>query len=198
MKQTFIISVLAMVVAGGVFGQADKTWYNSYAEGIDQKYYFNAGIGAGPTGGYESGILPLAASLDFKLSVDKPITVGGIINFSQWKYTVSMPAGTEGRPPKVTYKDYDIKWNNLGLGLRGMWHFNFKRNLDTYAGVTLGYVFQTFDGGELESSEYKGLSFFLFGVNVGLRYFFTETVGAYLELGYSGLQFVSAGLSIKR
>jgi hypothetical protein len=63
-----------------------------------------------------------------------------------------------------------------------MYHFNFLKNLDTYAGLTLGYVIQTFDGGDYSGSAYEGVSFFLFGVNIGARYFFTESIGAYLEV----------------
>jgi hypothetical protein len=186
MKKVFALSVLAMVVAGVVFGQEGKTWYNSYAEGIDQRVFINAGIGLGPTGGYDMGIPPLSASVDFKLPINLPITVGGIFTFAQWKYSYSFLGN-----------GYDFVWNNIGIGARGMYHFNFLRKLDTYAGLTLGYVIQTFDGSGYTGSAYEGLSFFLFGANVGARYFFTEHIGAYLEVGYSGLQFASVGLTVK-
>jgi hypothetical protein len=129
------------------------------------------------------GVPPLSVSADFKLPVKLPITVGGIFTFAQWKYSYG---GV-----------YDFAWNNIGLGVRGMYHFNFLKNLDTYAGLTLGYVIQSFDGGGYSGSGYDGASFFLFGTHVGARYFFTDKIGAYLELGYSGLQFASLGLSVK-
>jgi hypothetical protein len=76
--------------------------------------------------------------------------------------------------------------------------------LDTYAGVTLGYVIQTGDvkyKGAASSlgrnTSYDGVSFLLFGANIGARYFFTNNIGAYLELGYSGLQVASIGLALK-
>jgi hypothetical protein len=195
-KKVFAVSVLAMVVAGAVFGQEGKTWYNSYAEGVDQKVLVNVGVGLGPTGGYDLGVPPLSASVDFKLPVSVPLTVGGIVTFAQWKYTVSMPTVT-GVFPNISYgsKDYEFKWNNIGVGARGMYHFNFVKNLDTYARLTLGYVIQTFEGEDIPG--YEGLSFFLFGANFGARYFFSKTIGAYLEVGYSGLQFASVGLTAK-
>jgi hypothetical protein len=33
--------------------------------------------------------------------------------------------------------------------------------------------------------------------SVGARYFFTSFLGAYLKLGYSGLQILGAGLTVK-
>jgi len=84
-----------------------------------------------------------------------------------------------------------------------MYHFNFYKNLDVYAGLVLGYVIQganvTYGSGYNPSNapNYKGASFFLWGVNSGLRYFFTDNIGVYSELGYSGLLYFSAGLSMK-
>jgi hypothetical protein len=180
MKKSILVLVLAGVLAGGVFGQ---TWYDRYAPGIDtSKVFINAGIGLGPTGGYKMGVPPLSISADFKLPVKLPITVGGIFTFAQWKYS---------------FTPYDFAWNNIGFGVRGMYHFNLVKNLDTYAGLTLGYVIQTFDGGNYSGAGYAGTSFFLFGGNIGLRYFFTNNIGAYLEVGYSGLQFAGLGLSLK-
>lgn len=185
MKKGFLILILMVIAAGGAFAQ---TWYDRYAPGIDAgKVFINAGIGLGPTGGYDMGIPPLSASADFKLPVKLPITLGGIVTFAQWKYSI----------PSFLGSDYAFAWNNLGIGVRGMYHFNFLKNLDTYAGLTLGYVIQSFDGGDYVGSAYEGASFFLFGANIGARYFFTKNIGAYVEVGYSGLQFASLGLSIK-
>ena len=83
-----------------------------------------------------------------------------------------------------------------------MYHFNFARNLDTYTGLTLGWVVQTanvkYDSNwTTDRRSYNGESFFLWGFNIGARYFFTDTVGAYLELGYSGLQIIGLGVSLK-
>jgi hypothetical protein len=180
-KKMVLAIIAALVVVGAVNAQeSGQTWWNSYAPGIDQKVLVNAGIGFGPTGGYENGVIPLSVSADFKLPIALPITVGGIFTYSQWKYSVF---------------SNDLKWNNIGFGLRGMYHFNFLKNLDTYTGITLGYVVQTFDG--KDNLGYDGVSFFLFGYEVGARYFFTKNIGAYVEVGYSGLQFASLGLALK-
>jgi hypothetical protein len=168
-------------------------WYNSYAPGLrDNKAFLNAGIGFGPTRGLSMGLPPITASVDFKVSDTVPITIGGFLTFATWKY-----AG--GNPPYTI----DLTYLNIGIGGRGMYHFNFYRNLDVYAGLVLGYVIQraTISYGSGYNSgnapNYNGVSFFLFGVNSGVRYFFTDRIGVYGELGYSGLQYLSAGLSMK-
>jgi hypothetical protein len=188
-KKLFASVLFVVAIGTAAYAQdSGRAWYNSYAEGIDQKLLLNAGIGLGPTGGYDLGMPPISVSIDYKLPIKLPITVGGIFTFARWKYSYSIP---------FSNLDYDFAWNNIGLGARGMYHFNFVKNLDTYAGLTLGYVIQTFDGGDYTGNLYEGVSFFLFGANVGVRYFFTKAIGAYLEAGYSGLQFVSLGLTLK-
>jgi hypothetical protein len=126
------------------------------------------------------GIPPISVSVDFKVSETMPITIGATGMFSTWRWT----------NPWV-----DITYSNIGIGARAMYHFNFARNLDTYAGITLGWVFQTVSGNALHTV--RGNSFFLWGGNIGVRYFFTDSIGVYSELGWSGLQYVSAGLTVK-
>ena len=79
-----------------------------------------------------------------------------------------------------------------------MWHFNLAENLDTYAGISLGYVIQNASVTSGTGVGYDaGVSFFLWGFNVGARYFFTDTIGAFAELGYSGLQYASIVVTFK-
>jgi hypothetical protein len=191
-KKGILVLVLAGLLAGGAFAQ---TWYDSYAPGIDAgKVFINTGIGFGFSA-YSMGLPPISVSADFKLPVNLPITLGGTAAISTWKDSY----GSGIFENNITY-------TNIGFGARGMYHFNFVKNLDTYTGLTLGYVVQTakvkygsyYDN--LPSSfktSYDGTSFFLFGFNLGARYFFTNNFGAYLELGYSGLQVVSLGASFK-
>ncbi|GHU25721.1 hypothetical protein FACS1894172_17720 [Spirochaetia bacterium] len=183
MRKLIAIIIVATVTGTAAFAQ---DWYKSYAPGINQNILINAGIGFGPTGGYGNGVIPLSVSADFKLPIDLPLTVGGILTYSQWKYSFT-----------VLSNNYDLKWNNIGFGVRVMYHFNFIENFDVYTGITLGYVIQTFDDSGYSGNNYDANSFFLFGFNVGARYFFTDNIGAYLEVGYSGLQFASFGVTFK-
>jgi len=177
MKRFCLIGLVLFVFIGaGVF--AEETWWNSYAPGVrDNNLFINAGIGFGPTGGYNMGIPPISLSVDYKLPIDLPITVGGFATFGTWRYS---------------YLNTNVTYTNIGIGARGMYHFNFLDNLDLYAGLNLGYVIQTSN-----QTQYSGSSFFLWGFNTGARYFFTENLGAYLELGYSGLNYISTGVTFK-
>jgi hypothetical protein len=188
-KKVVLALVLVGVLAGGVSAQ---TWYDSYAPGVDaDKVFINGGIGFGYSA-YAMGVPPISVSADFKLPISFPITVGGVAAVSTWR-----DSHFSG--------DYevDVTYVNIGFGARGMYHFNFLKNLDTYAGLTLGFVAQTVDVkygsayGNISKPSYDPEPFFLFGVNLGARYFFTNNIGAYLELGYSGLQIVSLGVSVK-
>ena len=180
-----LVLVLVLMATGGVFAQ---NWYDSYAPGLENNSFFiNGGIGWGPTGGYNMGIPPISVSVDFKLPIDLPITVGAIGTYSTWKYS----------SPYYTYR-YEVTYTNIGIGGRGMWHFNFMPNLDVYAGLTIGYVIQNSSVTSGSAYDYNaGNSFFLWGFNAGARYFFTNAIGAYAELGYSGLQYASIGVTFK-
>ena len=161
--------------------QEANLWYNSFAPGIrDNRVFINSGVGLGPTRGYDIGIPPLSISADIKLSDKVPITLGATGILATWNRNSSF---------------VDITYWNIGFGARAMYHFNFAKNLDIYAGAIMGYVFQTARG--TSSYTVNGYSFFLFGANVGVRYFFTDSIGLYSEFGYNGLQIIGAGLTLK-
>jgi hypothetical protein len=140
-------------------------------------------------------IPPVSASVDFRLPVKVPITAGAFGAFSTWGNNVEVVGGEDWT--------IDITYINIGFGGRAAYHFNFAKKLDAYAGISLGYVIQTIDvkygkaWDNIRKPDYKGVSFLLYGVNLGGRFFFTERLGAYLELGYSGLQVASAGITFK-
>jgi hypothetical protein len=77
-------------------------------------------------------------------------------------------------------------WNtaifNVPLMARFGWHYSLlsQKNLDLYAvgKVGIGFAF----GGS--GAETEGAFEIPFGVDVGVRYFFTQKIGAFLEVGY--------------
>jgi len=187
--KSFFVLLLAVLSVGGIYAQ---TWYDSYAPAIEDNTLFaNAGVGIGPTGGWGIGIPPLSVSVDYRLPIDLPITAGGIVTFTTWKRSLISTSSF----------DLDMTYMNIGFGVRVMYHFNFLEILDTYAGVTLGYVYQKVNAEGSNGFDYgaviKGDSFILWGINIGARFFFTDYIGAYMELGYSGLQIAGIGLSLK-
>ena len=184
-KKIVLFLILAVFIAGGVFAQESDV--NSYAPGLeDNNIFINAGIGFGRTYEYKMSIPPISASVDVKLPIDLPITLGGTVIFTTWNWDV------------FTVK---ARLTAIGFGARGMYHLNLVENLDVYGGVLLGAwllrskVESNFLGSSYSDTE-TDLDF-LWGINIGARYFFTDTIGAYVEVGYNDLQFVSVGLSLK-
>jgi hypothetical protein len=187
MKKLGFVLVLASVLAGGVFGQ---TWYKSYAPGIEgTKFFVNAGIGYGVLP-YKIALPPISASAEYALA-KLPISVGAYFGIT-------------------TYEEetvYTYKGTMTGFGAKASYHFNFLKNLDTYASVTLGwliwseeYTIPAYGYGSytVPAQDYEtDLSTFLYGFNVGARYFFTKNIGAYVELGYSAVSVASVGLALK-
>jgi hypothetical protein len=165
--------------------QRERRWYNSFAPGLENnRVFINAGVGLGPISYlYNWGIPPISASVGFKLSNTVPITLGIIGVFSTWEYFMS--------------DVLDVTFMNIGVGARVMYHFNFARNFDSYIGLNFGYVFQSLHGEIWGVTRPVSASYFLYGGIFGVRYFFTNNFGVYAEVGYSSVQFLSAGLSLK-
>ncbi|WP_460909737.1 hypothetical protein [Spirosoma areae] len=141
----------------------------------------NLGIGVGGYSG-TSGIA-FGGSADFGVAPN--ITVGGQIAYRSFSYG---------------YLGFNDKINYLYFAARGSYHFNELLNLgtdkaDIYAGLGLGYQ-------SVSYSDSYGTGFNTFGsgiyvpIHLGGRYFFTESVGAFLELG-TGVSPAMLGVTFK-
>ena len=149
---------------------------------------FNAGIGIGTAlGGYGTARPAISLSADHGIwETGGPgiISLGGYVGNTGYKYS---GAG------------YDSKWNYFIIGVRGAYHYNGfgSKNLDVYGGAMLGYNIVKYSSNV--SEDYFGKSY---GSGVGLsgfiggRWFFTESFGAFAELGY-GISVLNAGLTFK-
>jgi hypothetical protein len=186
MKKSILVLVLAMVVAGGVFAQE---WYNSYAPGIEgSKIFVNAGVGFGMLP-YKMSLPPISASVEYGLA-NIPLSIGGFF-------------GITGYDEDLGYSAY--KGTLMAFGVKGSYHFNLVKNLDPYASLMLGWMVYnqevtstiSFMGNTSTGTVENDLSTVYYAFNVGARYFFTNNIGAYVELGYSAMSLVSAGLSLK-
>ncbi|WP_374744526.1 hypothetical protein [Parapedobacter sp. 2B3] len=149
----------------------------------------NAGIGLGTAlGGLGKARPAISVSVDHGLwDIGGPgvISLGGYLGNTGYKYT---DAG------------YTAKWNYIVVGARGAYHYNGFTdlpNLDVYGGAMLAYnivKYKTEGGGADLSNNYGsgiGLSGFLGG-----RWFFTDNIGAYAELGY-GVSVLAVGVTFK-
>ncbi|KAA3439113.1 outer membrane protein [Rufibacter hautae] len=135
-----------------------------------------------PKGG--SRLMPLTFSYERGLNVAAgpgTIGVGGVFSYSHYKWG-------EG----------DYKWTVMYFGAKGAYHIDLAKNekLDTYAGLNLGYArtkvnYDSYYYGSASEGEVK------VGVLAGARYFFTENVGAHLELETGPMSHITLGLSYK-
>ena len=134
----------------------------------------NAGIGLGS---YYSGITipPLSVSLDYGVA-------DNLINGNNGSISVGGFAGYTAS--SHTYGAYKSTFSYIALGGRGAFHYQFAPKLDTYAGLMLGYHIASYSS---NINGYPGISGsgIDLGVLLGARYFFTDHVGMFTELGYS-------------
>ena len=144
----------------------------------------NAGIGLGSY--YNSlSIPPLSVSLDYGVADNLingnngSISVGGYVG-----YTAS----------SANYGVSKYRSSYAILGARGAFHYQFAPKLDTYAGLMVSY--------DIVSSNYDAFSNYIktshidWSLFLGARYFFTEKIGGFAELGY-GFYNLNLGVTFK-
>ncbi len=149
----------------------------------------NVGIGVGTALGGLGKVRPaISVSLDHGLwEIGGPgvISLGGYVGNTGYKYSTS---------------GYTAKWNYIVAGVRGAYHYNgFTNvpNLDVYGGAMLGYnmVKYSSDGNDMDMSGTYGSGIGFSGF-LGGRWFFSESIGAFAELGY-GVSVLNVGVTFK-
>jgi hypothetical protein len=155
----------------------------------------SAGFGINtPTEGNMT-IPPILLTADYALPIGGlPFSIGGIFGIY----------GSERRTPVLT-NSYTQSWLYINFGARLGYHFNWGVDkLDTYALTTLGWTsysskatFEDWPAGIPKPVAEASTGAFLWGISVGARYFFAPNLGAFLEMGYSTLSFLSLGISFK-
>ncbi|SRR5690554_3254997 len=176
MKKTILI-LLAICIAPLCYAQP-------FQKG---KTAVNVGIGLGTSlGGLGESRPAISASVDhglWEIGGSGNISLGGYLGNTGYRYT------------DLGYTD---KWNYVVAGVRGAYHytgFTSVPNLDVYGGAMLGYniVSYSSEGNGNSLSGNYGSGMVLSGF-LGGRWFFSERVGVYAELGY-GVSVLNAGVS---
>jgi len=193
MAKKITVAIVAAMIVVGAAGAQEKTWYNSYAPGVEgSSLLINAGVGYGMLP-YKMSLLPISASVEYALQ-NIPLSIGGYFGMTGYDEELS------------AYSSY--KGSMIGFGAKGSWHFNFGvKNLDPYVSLLAGWlvynqeVKTTVPGygiiDDVSVTAENNLSTFLYGFNIGTRFFFTNNLGVYLELGYSAISVASVGLTLK-
>jgi hypothetical protein len=140
----------------------------------------NLGIGLG-------SYIPIEASYEHSL-------VDGLINGDNG--AIGLGAYLGWYSDSESFLGGKMSYSDIVIGARGAFHYQFVDNLDTYAGLMLGY--------DIASATWKGegispsvsASAVTFSAFLGARYSFTPSIGAYAELGY-GIAYLSVGVALK-
>ncbi|MEL6866195.1 MAG: hypothetical protein AAFP19_17330 [Bacteroidota bacterium] len=92
---------------------------------------------------------------------------------------------------------YNWKYRYTMLAARALYHPDFISidNFDVYGGLTLGMYFLRFSSNDDLFVNYNS-NHVLLGAVVGAKYYFTEQLAAYAELGY-GLGYLNVGIAYK-
>ena len=131
--------------------------------------------------------------LSFESGVSDDISVGAQFDYNSGNY--------DG------YYSSSYRWGYSAyyLGIRGSYHLNNvlqlnEEKIDLYAGLGLGYQRFRWDDdayGYGYGYSYNYRSGVFFNYFVGGKYYFTPKVGAFVELGYTGLSSSRVGVSFK-
>lgn len=108
--------------------------------------------------------------------------------------------GVNNNGDDVLY-NYEFSTRKLGVMATMNYHFIDNDNLDLYAMVGVGYGNRVFEfksnDPDYISESVKGLIPVASRLGVGMRYFFTDNLGANLNLGFGQGGLINAGLSVK-
>lgn len=182
MKKSLLAIAIAILFSVSSFAQ-------EFEEGDK---VLNLGIGFGSTfysgSFYSSSIPPISAS--FEIGVKDGILdegslgIGGYLGFSRYKYE---------------YLNWGYNYTNVIIGGRGSFHYPVLDNLDTYAGILLGFrvVSSKEFGDAVFGYDYSATSSGLVGsFYVGGRYYFSDNLAGMLELGY-GISYINLGIALR-
>lgn len=153
----------------------------------------NLGLGFGSTlytgRYYTNKIPPVSASFEVGIKDElfdenSSLGVGGYLGYTGAKYD---------------YQGWGWKYSSVIIGGRGLLHYQFIDDLDTYTGLMLGVNVvnsKSFGTGGLwdsHSAAGTGLTYSWF---LGGRYYFSDNLAGMLELGY-GVAYINIGIALK-
>lgn len=174
-----VFFVLAVDAQNNTFNEGDKV--------------LNLGLGFGSTlyAGryYTNKIPPVSASFEIGIKDElfdenSSLGVGGYLGYTGAKYD---------------YQGWGWNYSSIIIGGRGLLHYQFIDDLDTYTGLMLGVnvvsskSFGTGGMWDSHSMAGTGLTYSWF---VGGRYYFSDNLAGMLELGY-GVAYLNIGIALK-
>ena len=172
--------IVGVCLMGAFLFMSNRT----YAQYKNGDKLLNLGIGLNS---YYNGGIPVSGI--FEVGVSKVISVGGGIDYLSYHY--DLPG-------------YNFNFSAVYIAGRGSYHFNDLLNLnsnklDIYGGLSLGY--RSFSWSDNNSSGFNygsayGSGLYL-GIHAGGRYYFSNSVAGFLELGALGSSNARIGVTFK-
>jgi hypothetical protein len=195
-----LVSVMMLVCLSGVsvFAAENSNFPSSVEPG---NIIANVGLGFHNSlmlrnKGSENGVPPLSLSVEYALPISVPLSVGAVIGFASGEKT----SGSGDAK-------YTFTWPVFSIGAKAAYHFNWPiRGLDTYAGLTLGadilsakteYNEDYYSDATPKPSAGDDAVSFLFGLEIGARFFFSSHVGVFIEAGFNTFTYSRLGLAFK-
>ena len=163
MKRIFAVLMVSTVTMASLNAQSP-----AFQKG-DKVLSFTAGVPYVST--YNPVVPPVIAGLEFGI-------VDGILE-----------KGAVGIGIYVGFQSF-THFSNVLIGTRGAFHYTFVKNLDTYAGISVGWRVGMADDG------YHAWNGFSHGEFIGARYYFTRSFALTAELGY-GISSLTGGVAFK-
>jgi hypothetical protein len=160
--------ILAALVAGAA-SAVDLTSFPSPIEKGSLLISPNIGLGSFYSGWTRESLFGGGVAVDYALPINFALTAGGEL-------------GLYGS--KLGGSSYDATIGIIPILGRLAWHPNLEvKGLDTYAMFKLG-IGMGFWGGSDKPDGITNPFGFSYSLDIGGRYFFTDTIGAFLEFGY--------------
>jgi hypothetical protein len=153
------------------------------------------GLGIGNTlyiggTGYSTMVPPLSLSFEQAVAEDLfdrgVLGIIGSVGYTAYKF-------------RYNVDPYDFGWNyhNFILAAGGLFHYPLVERLDTYIGAMLAYnVTSIKDFGNTGDNQADSVGGFLVAAYIGGRYYFSDQVAAFVQLGY-GVAYLTFGVSYR-
>ncbi|NNE75835.1 MAG: hypothetical protein HKN31_02040 [Pricia sp.] len=174
MKKLILLAFVffsSAIVAAQEFNQGTNVINAGIGFGGDYNLYLAPSASPGFSASYERGI--------WEIGGPGVISLGGYLGFKTYKYS------------------NDDRWNYTIIGVRAIYHYLGLEveNLDVYGGAMASYNILSYDddvyGGFGSFGSSAGATVF-----VGGRWYFTENIGVFAELGY-GVAYLTTGASFR-
>lgn len=193
--------------SGGSGGSGDGTW----GQGVND---INLGIGflgngAGNVASGASASVAPAFELSYERGLNEHWGIGLNLTYQSATATTSYSSVNYVYDPS-TFTYNEVSYTNtdkytvslLNFDVRGAYHFSAGPKFDPYIGLALGYCdasatdnFTSTDPSQASTSSTGAITGVEFGLFVGGRYYFSDHIGAWLELQYTDASFSYLGYS---